>query len=247
MQGKKEMKKTNDLQAFISKLRVAEIRMSRGKSWLLDALLFVPGKLWTRFTRRECWHWDKIICEIEGKDFREMWQTTERGDWLLWFAAQMIGKDGWPTHQQVVLASCQCARRALKHVKPNEHRPLKAIETAEAWTCGKATLDEVRAAGQAADYVETDDTAYCAAQAAKSAAWAVFAEEDGRCFRLAQAASGGASWAAWAAGHEVFATQLENREFGPSAKEVRVRAEQSTLRECANVVRGILSVPNELP
>jgi hypothetical protein len=236
-----------DLQGFLKKLRDAEIRMGRGKTWFIDSILFAPGKLWTRLTGRETWHWDNVICEFRGKDLREMWHTAERGDWLLWFATQMIGKNDWPTHQQVVFASCQCARLALKHVKPNEIRPLNAIETAEAWTCRQATLEEVRTAGHVADYLEHDDTAFCAAQAAKSAAWAVYAEEDGCCFRMAQAASEGASWAASAAGYEIFATQLKNHDFSPSAKRVRDDAEKETLRECANVVRRILNVPAEMP
>jgi hypothetical protein len=82
----------------------------------------------------------------------------------------------------------------------------------------------VRAAGHAADYMEHDNAAFCAAQAAKSTAWAVYAEEDCCCFRTAQAASEGASWAASVAGYEIFATQLENRDFGPSAKVVRDNA-----------------------
>jgi hypothetical protein len=196
---------------------------------------------------RETWYWDSVICEFGGKEIGEIWHTAERGDWLLWFATQMIGKNGWPAHEQIVFASCQCARLGLKHVKPNEVRPLNAIETAEAWTCGQATLEEVRTAGHAADYLEQDDKAFCAAQAAKSAAWAVYAEEDGCCFRMAQAASGGAIWAASAAGYEIFAAQLKNHDFSPSARGVRDNAEKEILRECANVVRQILNVPAEMP
>jgi hypothetical protein len=121
------MRKINELQAFIKKLRDAEIKMKRGRSWFLDAITF-PSKLWARMTGGESWYWDQVRCEFEGKDFREMWHTSERGDWLLWFCAHLMGRNGWPKHQEVVFASCQCARQALRHVKPNEDRPLKAIE-----------------------------------------------------------------------------------------------------------------------
>lgn len=198
-------------------------------------------------TGGESWYWDKVMCEAEGKDFREMWDTSERGDWLLWLSIHMIGRNGWPTHHQVVSASCQCARLALMHVKSGEARPVKAIEMAEAWVRGQATLEEVRAVGHAADYMDHDDAAYCAAQAATSAAQAVCAEEDGSCFRLAYVASDAAKWAAWAASYGVFAAHLQVGEFGPTAEEARDLAEKTTLRECANIVRRILRVPNEWP
>jgi hypothetical protein len=145
------------------------------------------------------------------------------------FAERLLGKNGWPTHQQVLLASCQCARLALKHVKSGQMRPLKAIETAEAWAHGEATPEQVRDAGRAADYTEYDNTAYCAAQAAKGAGWSVYVREDGACFRFAQAASDAASRAA-SASH-----------FAEGAN-----AERATLRECADIVRRMLILPNAL-
>ncbi len=169
-----------------------------------------------------------------------MWATSDRGDWLLWFCTHMIDQPGWPTHQQVVLASCQCARLALRYVKPGERRPLKAIETAEAWARGEATLEQVQRAGHAADCVTGDgDLVYCAAQAARSAAWAVYATEDGDCFRLAQAASGAATYAAWA-------TKREPEAFTPAARAARDRVEKATLRQCADLVRRSLNVPKSL-
>ena len=49
----------------------------------------------------------------------------------------------------VVMAACKCARLALKHVQKGEDRPLKAIQTAEAWCKGKATIEQVRAVAYA--------------------------------------------------------------------------------------------------
>jgi hypothetical protein len=95
---------------------------------------------------------------------------------MLWLAAK-AGVE----RKIVVLAACAVARTALKHVKPGELRPLKAIETAEAWTRGEATLEEVRraaaaanaaayaAAANAAAYAAANAAAYAAANAANAA------------------------------------------------------------------------------
>src|ERR1035438_3006248 len=107
MSGIYAMRETDELKAFIKRLRDAEIKMARGQSWFLDAVLFAPSKLWARITGTESWYWDRVRSEFEGKGFREMWHTSERGDWLLWFCAHLIGRNGWPTHQQVVFAACQ--------------------------------------------------------------------------------------------------------------------------------------------
>jgi hypothetical protein len=43
----------------------------------------------------------------------------------------------------LVRAACAAARCALPYVPDSEHRPLAAIETAERWTRGDATIEEV--------------------------------------------------------------------------------------------------------
>src|SRR5574337_1368569 len=73
------------------------------------------------------------------------WEECQQGDWLLWWAA-MAGVD----RKALVLASCACARLALPHVTAGELRPLKAIEIAERWAHGEATIEEVRSAASAA-------------------------------------------------------------------------------------------------
>jgi tetratricopeptide (TPR) repeat protein len=232
------------LEAIVRLLGAAEIRMMRsGRFGLAVSLLL--GASTSRVLRR--WYWHPVWLEIEGKDFQQMWATSDRGDWLLWFCIHMIDQPGWPTHQQVVLVACQCARLALRYVKPGERRPLNAIETAEAWACGQATVEQVRRAGHAADCtLGGGDVAYLAARAAHSAAWAVYATEDGHCFRLAQAASGAASGAASAAGYELFKAQLEAGDFTTAARAAQDRVEKTVLRQCADLVRRSLSVPNTL-
>jgi hypothetical protein len=105
----------------------------------------------------------------KGKNFAEVWTTCERGNWLLWLCGRMIGKEGWPTRQQVVLAACDCAELALVHVRKGEDRPRIAVETARKWARGEATLEEVAtarraAADAAADAAAADAAAYAAAR-----------------------------------------------------------------------------------
>lgn len=86
------------------------------------------------------------------------WAECPRGDWMLWIAAR-AGVE----RKLLVRAACDCVRTALKYVPKDELRPLRAIETAERWCEGKATLAEVRAAAYA----------YAAASAASAASVAV--------------------------------------------------------------------------
>ena len=112
----------------------------------------------------------------KGKDFAEVWTTCERGDWLLWLCGSMIGKEGWPTHQQIVLAACDCAELALVHVKKGEERPRIAIETARKWAHGEADIEQVRQARHAAAAAaDAAAAAYAAAAAAAAAAYAAYA------------------------------------------------------------------------
>ena len=68
---------------------------------------------------------------------KEAWAVCERGDWMLWLVGKLSGKPSSEKRKKLVLVSCQCARLALPYVKKGEDRPLKAIETAEAWARGE--------------------------------------------------------------------------------------------------------------
>ena len=238
------MSEAQKLEAIIRQLGAAEIRMKEGLHiGLTLSLLF---KASTSCALRS-WYWHPVWLELEGKDLQQMWSTSDRGDWLLWFCTHMIGQPGWPTHQQVVLASCQCARLALRYIQPSERRPLKAIETAEAWARGEATLEQVQRAGHAADCTTGgSDLAYIAAQAAHSAAWAVYAKEDGTCFRVAQAASNTAHQLAFAARYEFISAQLAASDLTPATRAAQDSVEKTTLRQCADLVRRSLNVPEFL-
>ena len=110
---------------------------------------------------------------------KKAWETCKRGDWLLWIASKLD-----IDRKKLVLAACACARTALKYVPVGEDRPRIAIETAEAWTRGEATIEQVRTAAYAADaacaaadaaYAAAAHAAYTAAYAAAHAAYAAAA------------------------------------------------------------------------
>ena len=124
---------------------------------------------------------------------QQIWDNCERADWLLWWAARTEAN----SHQQIVLAACQCARRALKYVPEGEDRPRLAIEAAEAWITNP-TEEAARAAWAAAR------AAWAAARTAE-AAWAAEAAE--------AAARAAAAWAAAAWAAEAAARAAEHREM----------------------------------
>jgi hypothetical protein len=174
--------------------------------------------------------------------FAEAWETCERGDWMLWLAGIMIGVPGWPTHQQVVLAACDCAELSLKYVPEGKDRPMLAIETARKWTQGNASLGEVRAAyAYAADAAAA--AAYAAAYAAAAAAYAA-------ANAAAYAAYGDAVYAAYAAdaaanaAADDAADDAADAAYAAAADAADARAKTS--KECADIARKHLTVPGEL-
>jgi hypothetical protein len=46
----------------------------------------------------------------KGKSLREAWETCERADWMLWYAARVCDR------KTVVLAACACARRDMADI-----------------------------------------------------------------------------------------------------------------------------------
>jgi len=100
---------------------------------------------------------------------QQAWDTCEKGDWMLWLLGKLSGGPRSKSRKLLVLTACECARLSLKYVPKGEGRPLKAIETAEAWTKGKATLEQVRNAAYAAAAAAAADAAADAAYAAAAA------------------------------------------------------------------------------
>jgi len=109
----------------------------------------------------------------EQPSIKSAWETCERGDWMLWLLGRLSGEVGSKSRKKLVWTVCQCARLALPYVKKGETRPLKAIETAENYTKGKARLIEIEidadyAYANYADYApDAADYAAYAADAGK--------------------------------------------------------------------------------
>jgi len=90
---------------------------------------------------------------------QQAWDDCERGDWMLWLLGRLCGDD----RRELVSTACECARLALPYVTKGEERPLIAIETAERWVKGDATIEEAKDAAYA---VHAAYAAHAAAHAA---------------------------------------------------------------------------------
>jgi len=178
----------------------------------------------------------------KGKSLTSVIAKCDRGDWLLWLLGNMADKDGWATRKQVVLMACACVEPSLKYVAKDEKRPAEAIRIARLWCEGKATLQEVRnAADAAADaaYAAADAAAYAAADAAAAdAAYAAAAAADAAyaAYAAADAAYAAADAAAYAA--------ADAAAYAAADAAAADAARGKSLKESADIVRKMLK---ELP
>lgn len=128
---------------------------------------FIIADRWEGETPQE-----SAITDTMLRDPQE-WADCPRGDRML----MLLGQEG-ADRRTLVLAACDCARLTLAYVpKWSRRRARRAIETAQAWARGEATLAEVRDAAYEADPEgafdpeDHDSIAACAAaQAAAEAA-----------------------------------------------------------------------------
>lgn len=84
-------------------------------------------------------------------DFSKIYDTCQRGDWLLWLLRHAKLGD----KHQFVQVACDCAAYVLNEFEqkyPKDRRPRQAIETARAWLNGRATKEECKQACAAAAY-----------------------------------------------------------------------------------------------
>ena len=194
----------------------------------------------------------------KGKSFADVWNTCERGDWLLWLLAKMKDKPGWATHKQIVSAACDCAELSLKYVEVGEERPRVAIETARKWVRGEATLEEVKKAARKADrsaydaaHAASHAAAHAASHAASAAYAAAHAAAHAACAAYAAAAHAAAAAcaayaaAAYAASHAASAAYAAacaacaayDAACGADAARI------SILKECADLIRKSIEMP----
>jgi len=162
----------------------------------------------------------------------QAWDDCERGDWLLWLCAK-AGVD----KKKIVLAACGCARLVLHLVAEDEPRPRLAIETAEAWCRGEATIHDVKAA-YAAAYAASAYAAYAdAAYAAAYAAYAAYAGADAAAAyaAFADAAYADAAYAAYA--DAAFADAATYAAYADADADAR----RIMQRKCGEVVREFIT------
>jgi len=82
---------------------------------------------------------------VGNKNFHAAWNECERADWLLWMVTRKLHEEGWPTRQEIVLATCSCVRKfALPLVPASDKRPRLAVKMAEQWAQGKISTEEVK-------------------------------------------------------------------------------------------------------
>jgi len=167
---------------------------------------------------------DGLAFAATCKDMQEVWDTCPRGDWLLW----LLGKKATEADRKnLVLIACECARLALPYTK--DSRVLACIETAEKWTRGEATIEQVREARRNAD--AASDAAYAAASDAAYAAYA----SDAAAYAAAAAAAYDADADA-AAAYAYDAASASDDAYDAAADD-DADARKETRKQCANIVR----------
>ena len=93
----------------------------------------------------------------EGKDLETVWNTCERGDWMIWL---LVNSENEVTDRELRLIAVKCARQVQHLMK--DGRSINALDVAERFANGEATQEELNAAG---------DAARAAGDAAWAAAW----------------------------------------------------------------------------
>ena len=148
----------------------------------------------------------------KGKSLQEVWETCERGDWMLWLAKCMQDKEGWHNLKQITLAKAKCARLVIHLMK--DKRSKKAVKVAEQFGLGNATRNELDAAAADADAAADAAAADAYADAAVAA-------------DAAAAAADAYADAAVAAAYAAYAADAKKKEI---------------LKQCADICREYLPI-----
>jgi len=118
------------------------------------------------------------------KDFKTVYETCERGDWLLWLYARTNKYDV----KGLTLAKAHCAN-TVRYLM-NDKRSTDAIDVAILFGEGKATLGQLNVASSdasfaapAATYAAASAAAYAASYAATYAAYAAIYAANARLIR----------------------------------------------------------------
>ena len=155
------------------------------------------GKIWLRKhdACSEAVEWAEQYATLA-----EAFDACEELDWLIWAVERIGGQD-----KELRLFACDCVRDVW-HLLTDE-RSRKAVEVAEAFAVGDASVEELAGAAWDAAAARAADWAAAAARAAATAA-AAWAATDAAWAAWAARAAARAAWAARAAATK--AKQLEH-------------------------------------
>jgi hypothetical protein len=129
-------------------------------------------KPWIKVLSNYCDINSGFLLDIQDYDsFESYWQKAF-GTALLYLSGAL--EDVLQLDRKILVkASCACARLALPYVVVGEKQPRIAIETAERWCEGQATLAEVYIATTNVNNAVIANGADYVARAARDAAWIV--------------------------------------------------------------------------
>ena len=171
-------------------------------------------------------------------NYREAWQSCERGDWMLW-----IAKRKNVDVKKLTMAKVECAE-LVKHLMTDQ-RSIDALVVARRFANGLATREELNdAAGAAAAAADAaaDAAAYAAdadaadaADAAAAGAAAYAADADADAAAAADAAADAADAAAYAAAAADAAADAADA--AAYAADADAAAKQDTLKKAADLIR----------
>jgi hypothetical protein len=89
--------------------------------------------------RNSCTGSFQFVSDHLSDDLGQVWFDIPRGDWLIRLAV-IIGLD----NKKIVAIASACVRTALPYLQEGEIRPLHALQTAEAWCRGEASIAECK-------------------------------------------------------------------------------------------------------
>ena len=110
---------------------------------------------------------DAIIWAKDYDTLQQAWDNCQRSDWMIW----LINKMEWSNDKDLRLMAVAFARQVQHLMK--DQRSINALDVAERYANGEATVDELTAARVAARAAGAEEAAAAtAAWAAARAAWA---------------------------------------------------------------------------
>jgi len=91
-----------------------------------------------------------ITKRVGAQTLAEAWQTCEDGQELVRLCGAMIGTEGWPTKQEILLVVCDCAETVLPYLPKEETRSRECVRVSRLWAEGKATVGKIKEVGRIA-------------------------------------------------------------------------------------------------